>query len=172
MESKVPSSPKLTCRSLAGQYRALPCVVCSSKKWPKILFLYQHPLSEIEPYLLEAMSSTSMKTDVHLSRSLTDSLLEVVQSCHNKLRLNKESKSASDDDSCHKSKAMLWFETLNKESLFDILVSHEQEWLIVICDMVTESRRTPKGDENLYALDEEFPQATNRKRTIKTFHRR
>lgn len=113
------------------------------------------------------MTSMSMKHDPHLSRALADSLLEVVQACHNKKRLNNI-------DTMKKSEIKIWFENvLNSEMLSNLLISHEQEWLTVICEMVTESKRTLKGDENLYALDEEFPnQHEMGKKKVMSYHRR
>lgn len=105
-----------------------------------------------------------MKPNTLLSRSLADSLLEIVQACQNKQRIN--------NPNSVKHLAMLWFETLNDEMLVDILISHEHEWLTVICDMVIESRRTLRGDENLYALDEEFPNQRSGKKNVMSFHRR
>jgi pullulanase/glycogen debranching enzyme len=112
--------------------------------------------------------TTSMKPDILLSRSLADSLLEVVQACQNKKRMMNHGEITQNE-------AQIWFHSLDKEHLNNILTSREPEWLTILCEMVNESRRVVKGDENLYSVDEELSHFGNNKpgrKKVMNYHRR
>jgi hypothetical protein len=71
--------------------------------------------------------------------------------------------------------AQIWFHSLDKEHLNNILTSREPEWLTILCEMVNESRRVVKGDENLYSVDEELSHFGNNKpgrKKVMNYHRR
>jgi len=108
-----------------------------------------------------------MEPDLILTRSLIDSLAELLAACQERQAQAKLTASKATS-----SEVAQWFQKLAPSQWLTALTSEEPEWLQLITEMATECRRSPRGNGILFSVDQPEVKPAGQRPGRVTYHRR
>lgn len=109
----------------------------------------------------------TMEPDLMLTRSLIDSLAEVLAACQ-----EQQAKAKLTASKATSSEVAQWFQKLTSSQWLTVMTSEEPEWLRLINEMATECRRSSRGNGILFSVDQPEMKPAGQRAGRVAYHRR